>query len=352
MALRKLGPSKRMQKKQSMETLLLKIVGSAGASGATITAIETAANYDRHTIVKYLLVLEQRGFISCRIIGKAKVWSLNTAPFQAIFQALENPKSFLEQVLTAVISSIPQGLAVIDNQHKLLYTNMVAKKMNSSATTLYELLQLENPVRLTALGSLLDGSQDAAQQQLLSPNGKWYTLSYQAFSRGEQRAVVVLIADITSQRNAQQLIAQQSALLSAERRALDASAIVAETDLRGVITYVNDKFCKISGYSRGELIGKTHAIINSGLHPKSFWANVWKTIACGNVWQGEIRNKRKDGTFYWVDSVIAPVLDAKKKPIKYLAIRFDITQYKDPSLLYTQTKRKKVMGANTRRSDA
>lgn len=328
MVIRTPRQSRRQQKKQDMESLLLQIIGAAGASGSTITMIEAAAKYDRHTIVKYLLVLEQRGFISCRVIGKAKVWSLNTAPFQAIFEALQSPKSFLEQVLTAVISSIPQGLVVIDNQHKILYANSVAKKMNPSASTLYGLLQLPNPVRLTALGELLDGTRDVAQQQLMSSDNKWYTLNFQAFSRGEQRAVVVLVADITSQKNAQLTIAEQSALLVAERRALNKAAIVAETDLRGVITYVNDKFCKISGYSKDELIGNTHSIVNSGVHDKIYWSKLWKTIRSGEVWQGEICNKRKDGTFYWVDSVIAPVLDAKNKPIKYLAIRFDITKYK------------------------
>ena len=113
-----------------------------------------------------------------------------------------------------------------------------------------------------------------------------------------------------------------------QKKALDSSAIVAETDEFGRITYVNEKFIELSGYSRGELLGQDHRILNSGHHSKEFFKDLWQTINKGLVWKGEVKNRRKDGEFYWVDTTIYPVRDIHQKIEKFIAIRLDITEQK------------------------
>jgi len=165
--------------------------------------------------------------------------------------------------------------------------------------------------------------QDIRQQK------KFYFMLQSALS-----LIIVLIVSyiglhvLRQIKRSNQELQELSSDLGSMKMALDEHAIVSVTDVNGLITYANDKFCDISGYSRDELIGKSHALTSSGEHDAAFYTGLWRTISSGNVWHGEFKNKSRDGSFFWVEATIVPFFDQAGKPDQYIAIRTDITRRK------------------------
>ncbi len=143
-----------------------------------------------------------------------------------------------------------------------------------------------------------------------------------------QERTVDLKKEIVQKTAAQEKLQRSLKELEDLKFALDQHAIVARTDERGIITFANDKFCSVSQYTREELLGQDHRIINSKYHNREFFAGLWKTIRSGEVWKGEVKNRAKDGSFYWVDSTIVPFRDGLGKPKQFIVIRMDITGLK------------------------
>ena len=116
-------------------------------------------------------------------------------------------------------------------------------------------------------------------------------------------------------------------MLNSYKKAIDVNIITSITDSKGIIIYANEKFCEVSGFPKQELIGQSHRIINSNYHAKEFFRDLWKTISKGKTWHGEIKNKAKDGSFYWVDTVILPFSTGKEN--RYLSLRTLINERKE-----------------------
>ena len=152
----------------------------------------------------------------------------------------------------------------------------------------------------------------------LHADGHYITLRWSAYANNDKNKIYAIASDITEQQKVQRKLDQIE-------KALQDETILVLTDKNGVITEVNQKFCEISGYQKHELMGKTHKLINSGFHPKEFFADLWQTISSGRIWTGTIKNKKKNGEFYYVKSIITPIFDSVGEIANYLAIRQDVT---------------------------
>ena len=182
---------------------------------------------------------------------------------------------------------------------------------------------LTGPSRVARIGGVIASALVlAGLLGVRSAATPWFVFANRAIALA---VIWITVSAITRLREASLRLEARTRDLADVNYALEKSAIVAVTNTRGIITFVNDMFCEISKYSRDELLGQDHRILNSGYHPKEFMRALWTTIANAHIWRGELRNRAKDGSLYWVDTTIVPFLDTRGKPYQYMAIRYEIT---------------------------
>lgn len=267
----------------------------------------------------------------------------------------ENRLSTIIEVspIPIILTKLNDGTIIMVNDSLVKFAKMpLAEIIGQKTIELYPNKE-ERDALLKAV--MKDGYVDNFVLELKNAFGElfWCSMSTKLISLDDEDVLVTGFQDITERKKAEEelmkhrkhleemvaertrelTISEQKLLQSLKeisdyKLALDESSLVAITDSKGIIKYVNDKFCKTSKFSREELIGNTHRIINSRFHSKEFFKNLWTTISEGKVWRGEIRNKAKDGSYYWVDSTLIPFLDQDGKPYQYVAVRFDITNIK------------------------
>ena len=249
---------------------------------------------------------------------------------------LEKSLKESEEWSRKIVEFLPKGV-IIHRNGVILYTNPTAlkivKEKNAAGKPITDYIDPKyHEISIQRLTKTTAELQELPMKEFELTRGDGEVIDIEVHSTtitfDGDIAVLTLIKDISDRTKMERNLKESLKNLVDVKFALDESSIVAITDQRGIIEYVNDKFCEISKYSSDELIGQDHRILNSGYHSKEYFKNMWKMIGNGKTWKGEFRNKAKDGRYYWVDTTIVPFLNDKGKPYRYISIRNDITERK------------------------
>lgn len=243
-------------------------------------------------------------------------------------------------LLETVLENMPHGICMFDSRGELIVSNRhygamygLSPEQTKSGTRLSDILAAHVAAGLSPRNAEKYITDSLAGAALPEPsyivtelnNGDVFAISRQPMPKG---GLIEVHQDITDIRMTEAWADAARQELIEMQFAIDQAVIVAVTDVKGCITYANDNFCRISGYSREELLGHNHRLLNSGHHPESVFREMYRQICAGGVWRGELCNRAKDGSLYWVDTVITARLGSNGKPIAYTAIRVDITARK------------------------
>jgi len=278
--------------------------------------------------------------------------SMNTAELNAVNERMRVQNAEMTRTL---LNTLSDAVYATDLQGQLTFMNAAAERIlgwqeqELIGKPVHETLQYhlaneaafaqENSPQLRVIqgGEPIDG-----QGQFRARDDSLIPVEYRSrpiMFDGKLAGALVSFQDISLRqeaennlRKAYDQLKQTLGELEFQKYALDQHAIVSIAEPCGKITYANSKFSEISQYSMEELLGQDHRLLNSGYHPREFFTGMWRTIGLGKIWHGEVRNRRKDGTFYWVESTIVPFMDDDGKPVRYISIRTDITARKEMDL--------------------
>lgn len=247
----------------------------------------------------------------------------------------------LEKKLNDIINNIDAAMWSVDVEGNFIFINDGCEKMHGykpeefyADKNLWKKLYLpEDLVWLEErYAKLFETGLLEYESRLVAKSGRLYWMHVKmklvCNSAGKPMRVDSFATDITARKHAEAELERRNEEIAQITSAINNSALVTLTDIRGTILRVNDTFCLTSGYSEKELIGRNHSIVNSGYHDKSFWSDFWQTITSGKIWKGNVCNRKKNGQVYWVYSVINPICDEHGKVVRFLSIRYDITAEK------------------------
>ncbi len=312
-----------LKQKGSLENYLLKNIRKDGK------VIQLLAN------VTYSSTGETGGIIEGTLLDITALSEAN--------EKLANQKKDLER-LAYFLDQTSDAIQVVDETGHFAYLNKTACErlgIPQNETRNYTIFDIENYFQSTAdwqlhisdlqrIGKL---TIEAYHKNIIT--GSKIPVEITAIPRefDGKTYVISTSRDITEKKQAQLVLDEKNKFVQDLTSAVNASSLVSVTDKSGKIINANDNFCHTAGYTLDELLGADHSIVNSGYHTKDFWKQMYETICAGKTWHGEIRNKKKDGSIYWVNSVIYPILDEKGVPYEFMSIRQDITHAKQNELI-------------------
>lgn len=240
-----------------------------------------------------------------------------------------------KEQLELLASNYPNGsISLIDKNLNFLFTGGEGyKEYNIDPTTFIgksakEALAPKVFEELQKIAKIINFDQSIGFEVSFSKKTFQNTLKAIKDENGELEYYILRVIDVTELKDQYEQTKKERNNYLAVSNALNKSALVSKTDKHGIIIHANEEFYRISQFTENELIGKSHSIINSSYHPKSFWTEMWKTVTKGKTWRAEVKNRAKDGTYYWVDTVINPVFDIKGEIKGFLSIRYLITAKK------------------------